>query len=127
MQRRLELMACAVWALAAGGCDEPAPAPAFAVEHVLYGADLYEECVFLWDGEAVRYVFVADAPLKFDVHYHPQEEPTYLFGPEEMTALEEQTTAAPEVGEFCLNWENPGQTRVRLQYTFFTERESRSP
>ena len=118
------LTACALWALAAGGCDEqPAAAPAYAFEHVLYGADIFEECVFLWDAESVRYSFLSDAPVRFDVHYHPQEEPTYLYGPEDLTTLGEQSLTAPEVGEFCLNWVNLGQTRVRLQYSFVAERE----
>jgi len=122
-QRQFRLTAYVCWALAVGACDEPVAASAYDFEHVLYGADEHEECVFLWDAETVRYAFVSDALVRFDVHYHPQVEPTYLFGPEDLTSLGEQSVTAPEVGEFCLNWVNPGQTRVRLQYSFVTERE----
>ena len=107
------------WLSLAWACD--APAPGYDVELTLFGADVHEECVFLWEDRALRYAFTASAPVLFDIHYHPQDDPSYLHGPEQVASVASRTVIPPTVGEFCLNWTNLEQTRVRLQYSFSAE------
>jgi hypothetical protein len=96
--------------------------PAFAQEGALDagmirpGKDA-EACLQMRAGQELVYEFSSDTPMHFNIHYHVDEETTYLV--DEKDIREKQgTLPVPIDQEYCLMWENKGRTYATLSYKF---------
>jgi len=111
-------------ALALGGCaTETADGPkqVTALELSPYAAQ--EECAKLAPGDRLEYRFTADAPVKFNIHYHDGAaivEPISRDG-----VTEEAGVFAPILAQdYCLMWE-AGVSPASLDYRISIRRGPR--
>jgi len=81
-----------------------------------------EECVELFPGNIMEYSFKASKPVKFNIHYHAEDELHYPVSMENVA----EWSGVLDVGNigyytkeqeyFCLMWENPHSESVSLTY-----------
>ena len=81
-----------------------------------------EECVELLPGNILEYSFRASKPLKFNIHYHAEDELHYPVSMENV----DEWKGVLDVGNisyytkeqeyFCLMWENPHSESVSITY-----------
>lgn len=99
---------------AVGGASAAGPAADGAFTRTVAAGGFDELCLPLAAGQRLRYRFVADAPLDFNIHHHRGRE---VFYPVRAAALREQAATdftAPAADDYCLMWENRGAHPVRV-------------
>jgi hypothetical protein len=90
-------MLCAATAAAAGGGTGP-------YEFTLKAKGFDERCVRLAAGEAIRYRFVASAPVAFNIHHHRGDQVLYPVRRNGVTDAD-TTFRAEHADDYCLMWQ----------------------
>lgn len=81
---------------------------------------MYEECLELFPAHAMEYSFRTSKPVKFNIHYHGEEEIYYPVSEEGVSEWKgefdvgKQKYYTEEQEFFCLMWENPFPEHVNL-------------
>lgn len=74
-----------------------------------------ERCLRLRAGEAIAYRFASDTNLDFNIHYHRDRE---VFYPVRQAAIREAGPVrfvATAADDYCLMWENRGDSPAKLE------------
>lgn len=73
----------------------------------------YEACLWLSTGDGVHYEFTSSANLRFNIHYHENDEVRYPV-PVKLTSKEDAVFESESEHQYCLMWNNPLKERVKL-------------
>jgi len=89
--------------------------PLVVKAHPLPPYQIHEECVKLARGDRLEYTFSAEAPLKFNIHYHEGKAVVMPVTRDNVNADGGEFTALT-AQEYCLMWE-AGAKGTPLDYT----------
>ncbi len=91
---------------------------------------MHEECFELEKGQELRYKFETDKPVDFNVHFHAKDEIHYPVRQNGVTQCDETIDAEDKRfqlntlnNHYCLMWENPGISQMRLSYECIVNRK----
>lgn len=92
--------------------------PAVNLEEKLMLASnkIKEACFNLKQNEQIKYSFKASDPIKFNIHYHIDNEVFYPVADQLTPGFKTTTFAAPSTQHYCLMWSNPHKTTVTLGF-----------